>query len=321
MDSLKRTLKRILRNPSFASFLIMIFCLIINFILQPNFLGLRAIKSNLQSFTPLILSSIAQGWIIISGSLDLSIGSAISLFCVLASYYMTDGNVVQVLGLSFVTVVVASGFLNGYFIGKLGLSPLIVTFATSSVFLGVAMIIMPISGGYVPKSFYGLYRSNLFGLVPCTVCILIISFGFWFIVSRGSIFRYIYAVGSNDENAHASGINVSAVRIKAHLIASLYICLAALCVLMMTATGEWRSGQGYTINSIAACVIGGISLTGGRGNLLGALFGALIFGFLDNIMFFSQISPYYQIFAKGITVLLAISIGSIPKLLKPSSLH
>ncbi len=310
----KKILNRIVKDPSFPSFLIMVLLIVINAVLQPHFFGYRIIKSNLQSFTPLILLSIAQGIIIISGSLDLSLGTSVSLFSVLTAYYMTDTNVTLILLIGIVMIFSASGLLNGYAIGKLGLSPLITTYATSAIFLGVAMIILPVAGGYVPKFFYKIYRGTVFGFIPFTAFILIIGFIIWGIISRTALFRYIYAIGSNEEGAYASGINVSAVRLLAHVIASIYIALAGICVLMITATGEWRSGLGYTLNSVAAVVIGGISLTGGKGNLWGAVFGALILGLLSNIIFFSQISSYYQIFAKGMIIVLSLSLAAIPRL-------
>lgn len=308
-------LNRIIKDSSFPSFSIMVLLLIINAILQPKFFSFRMFKSNFMYFTPLILTSMAQGIIIISGSFDMSLGSALSLFSVVCAYLMTDTNVLMILVFGFTMIIVTSGFLNGFAIGKLGLSPLITTYATSAIFLGTAMKILPVAGGYVPKFFYKMYKSTVL-FIPFPILILLLGFMLWAFLSRTAFFRYIYAIGSNQEGAYASGINVSNVRMFAHVIASIYIALAGLCLLMMTATGEWRSGLGYTLNSIAAVVIGGISLTGGKGNLWGAVFGALILGFLNNIIFFSQISSYYQVFAKGMIVVLALSLGAIPMLLR-----
>jgi ribose transport system permease protein len=130
------------------------------------------------------------------------------------------------------------------------------------------------------------------------------------------MYRYIYAVGGNEEAAYASGIKVARTRLFAHLIASIFIAMSALCVLMITATGEWRNGLGYNLNSIAAVVIGGIALTGGRGSILGAIFGALALGLLNNVLFFANLSSYWQVFFKGLIIVVSLSLGAVPTLMK-----
>lgn len=304
------------RHPAFASFLVMLVLLVLNAVLQPRFFSYRAIKSNFSAFTPLILASMAQGIIIISGSLDLSLGTAMSLFSVCTAYIMTDTNVFPVLALGVVIVMAASGLINGLAIGKLGMPPLITTFATSAIFLGTAMFILPVAGGYVPKFFYRVYRSDILGFIPFPLLILIVGILIWVFFSKTRVYRYIYAIGGNEEAAYASGIKVARIRLFAHLIASIFIALASLCVLMITATGEWRNGLGYNLNSVAAVVIGGIALTGGKGTVLGAIFGALALGLLNNVLFFANLSSYWQVFYKGLIIVAALSLGAVPTLLK-----
>ena len=274
------------RNTSFPGFIVLVILIIANISLQSNFFSYNIIKSNFMTFTPLILVSIAQAIIIISGSVDLSVGASMSLFTVVCAFIMTDTNVLWVVLLGFATVFAVSGFINGTIIGKFNLSPLLATFATSAIFMGVAMIILPNAGGYVPKFFYRLYRADILKIIPAPIFILIIGLAIWYGISKTTIYRYIYAIGSNQEAAFASGIKVSNVRIATHLIASIFIALASLCILLNTATGDYRSGASFTLNSIAAVVIGGISLSGGKGNIWGAVMGALILGLLNNIIFF-----------------------------------
>ncbi|MBN1835050.1 MAG: ABC transporter permease [Spirochaetales bacterium] len=304
------------RHPAFAGFLVMLVLLVLNAVLQPKFFSYRAIKSNFSAFTPLILASIAQGIIIISGSLDLSLGTAISLFSVCTAYIMTDTNVFPVLVLGVAIVVAASGLLNGFAIGRLGMPPLITTFATSAIFLGIAMTILPVAGGYVPKFFYRVYRADVLGFIPFPLLMLILGILIWVFFSRTRVYRYIYAIGGNEEAAYASGIKVARIRLFAHLIASVFIAMASLCVLMITATGEWRNGLGYNLNSVAAVVIGGVALTGGKGSVLGAIFGALALGLLNNVLFFAQLSSYWQVFYRGLIIVLSLGLGAIPVLLK-----
>jgi len=308
--------RNLTKRPSFPAFLILLTLLIVNAVLQPNFFSYRAFRSNFMSFTPLVLAAIAQGIIILSGSLDLSLGSAISLFNVFVAYYMTDNNVVLMLVLGFFLTVIISGVINGIFIGRLKLPALITTFATSAIYLGLAMIILPVAGGYVPKFFYQFYKGSLLRAVPWSAVIMIVGILIWYVFSKTRAYRYIYAAGSSEEGAYASGINVWKTRLTAHIFASLFIFIAGVCVLMVTSTGEYRTGQSYTLNSVAAVVIGGIALTGGRGSIVGAIFGALALGILNNIIFYSGASSYLQILAKGAIIVLALVLSAVPTLLR-----
>jgi ribose transport system permease protein len=310
-----RTLRGWTRSTSFAAVLILAVLLAANIALQPRFFSKRVFNSNLMMLAPLILAAMAQGVILISGSIDMSLGSAISLFTIFTSYYMTDGNVGLMLVLGFLLIFVTTGFLNGFAIGKLGLPAFITTYATSAIFLGVAKFILPQAGGYVPEFFYKVYRTGVAG-IPLPLLILLLAFLLYWGMSRTALFRFFYAIGSNEEGAYASGIKVALTRVAAHLFAAVFLCLASLCVLMSAASGDWRSGQEYTLNSVAAVVIGGIALTGGKGTIFGAILGALILGLVNNIIFYTELSSYYQIFVKGMIVLVSLSLGAIPKLMR-----
>lgn len=305
---------KIYKDTSFPSFLVLVMIVILNVILQPNFFSVSVVRTNFMTFTPLILVTIAQSIVIISGSIDFSAGASLSFFTCMTAFFMTDKNVALVIILGFTAVIIGNGFLNGFMIGKLRLQPLITTYATQAIMLGFAMYIMPVAGGYVPRFLYKFYNSNFLKVLPVPILILIIGVAIWILISKTTLYRYIYAVGGNEEGAYASGINVSNIKMFAHVIASIFIGIAGICILMLSATGEWRSGSPYLINSLAAAIIGGISLRGGKGDVWGAICGALIIGFLNNIIFFARVSSYYQIFAKGMIILLALSIASIPKL-------
>jgi ribose transport system permease protein len=306
--------RRYSEDPSFTGFLILVVLIVINTILMPRFLTYNFIKLNFKTFTPLILVSIAQAIVLISGSVDLSIGASLSLCVVIASSLMTDSlsNMVLVLAL-MVTVSIGTGAVNGLIVGGAGLPALISTYATQAVFFGIAMYIMPVPGGYVPERFYRLYNSDLFGFIPAPVAILLIGLAIWYLMSRTRTYRYIYAIGSDQRSAYASGIKVARVRFLAHVFASVFIAIASVCLLMTFASGDARSGLGYTMNSVAAVVIGGVSLSGGKGNIPGAIIGALILGLLTNVIFYANLSSLYQGFAKGMIIVLALALASIPK--------
>ena len=316
----RRILKEIYQNPSLPSFVVVIILIIINALLQPNFFSYRSIRSNLLTFTPLILVSIAQAIVILVGAVDLSIGAAISLLTVVMASMMGD-SLMSIL----VTIVCAfglamlMGLFNGFFISYLGPPPLIMTFATSTIWFGIALYIMPTPGGHIPKVFYKAYRSSIFQILPVPALVLAVALFICFVISKLRFYKHLYAVGGNDQAAYASGINVLFTKIRAFLLSGVFVALAGLCVVAQTATGDARSGLGFTLNSVAAAIIGGISFAGGKGNVLGAAMGGVILGLLINIIYFANITSFYQEFMKGIIIIISLAIGAIPRLKREMS--
>jgi ribose transport system permease protein len=325
----KTYLKNFTKESTFNSFVILVMLVIINASLQSNFFSYNIIKSNFITITPLVLLSMAQGIVILSGNLDLSVGAGVSLLTVIMASLMTDSifNVIGVVILGIVAAVVL-GVINGALVGYVKLPPLIATFSTSAIFFGLALFLMPLPGGYVPKFFYRWFRGDLFGLgiVPVPIFILLIGIGIWLIIKRTAVYRYIYAVGSDEERAYSSGIKVSHVKFMAYVLAGLFLALAGISVLLSAAIGDARiggdpqggTGPSYMLNSIAAVLIGGISLKGGKGSLAGAIIGAMILVLLINIIFFAQVSSLYQNFARGMIILISLIIAIIPRLREES---
>lgn len=312
-------LKNYSKDSSFPAFIVLVLLVVINASLQPTFFSYDSVKSNFMTFTPLILVSMAQGIIILSGNLDLSVGAGMSLLtCVMASL-LTDSiiSVILVILLGIV-VSIALGAFNGTFAGYVGLPPLISTFAASAIFFGLALTIMPLPGGYVPKFFYRWYRGDILKVIPVPIFILLIGIGVWILIKRTAVYRYIYAAGGSEDGAYSSGIKVSNVKLMAYVLASFFVALAGICLLLSTAIGDPRAGLSYTLNSVAAVVVGGISLKGGKGSIGGAIVGAIILGLLINIIFFAQVSSLYQGFARGLIIVVSLSLAAIPNLRKGS---
>lgn len=312
-------LKNYSKDSSFPAFIVLVLLVVINASLQPTFFSYDSVKSNFMTFTPLILVSMAQGIIILSGNLDLSVGAGMSLLtCVMASL-LTDSiiSVILVILLGIV-VSIALGAFNGTFAGYVGLPPLISTFAASAIFFGLALTIMPLPGGYVPKFFYRWYRGDILKVIPVPIFILLIGIGVWILIKRTAVYRYIYAAGGSEDGAYSSGIKVSNVKLMAYVLASFFVALAGICLLLSTAIGDPRTGLSYTLNSVAAVVVGGISLKGGKGSIGGAIVGAIILSLLINIIFFAQVSSLYQGFARGLIIVVSLSLAAIPNLRKGS---
>jgi ribose transport system permease protein len=311
----RRFARELLQNSSFPSFLMLVLLVAVNAILQPNFFSYQVFRINFMTFTPLILVSLAQATVILVGAVDLSLGAGISLVTTVMASLMKDSpSSIVLIALLGIGVAVFLSVFNGFFIGFVGPPPLIMTFATSTIWFGAALLLMPHPGGYIPEAYYGLYTTSIGGFLPVPVVVLMTAGAFCLLLGRLRAFRHLYAVGGNEKAARASGINVTATKIFAFFVSGVFVALAALCVVGQTATGDARSGQGFTLNSVAAAVIGGIAFSGGKGNYLGAAMGGIILGLLINIIYFANITSFYQEFMKGVIIIVALLIGAVPRL-------
>ncbi|MGA2479961.1 MAG: ABC transporter permease [Spirochaetia bacterium] len=310
-----RRLKNIVQDSSFPSFIMLVVLIMVNAILQPGFFSFQVFRMNFMTFTPLILVSLGQATLLLVGAVDLSLGAGISLVtCVMASLMHDDPLSIVLVTVLGVVVALGLSLFNGSFIAYIGPPPLIMTFATSVVWYGIALVLMPSPGGHIPEAFYGLYGKSVGHILPVSVIVLLVALAFCIILSRLRAFRHLYAVGGSERAAQASGINLVRTRIFAFLVSGIFVALAALCVVGQTATGDARSGQGFTLNSVAAAVIGGIAFSGGKGNFVGAIIGGIILGLLINIIYFANITSFYQVFTKGVIILVALLIGAVPRL-------
>jgi ribose transport system permease protein len=313
-------LKRFVSNHDFPRLLILIAMFAMTAVMQKNFFAMKSIVRNINSFTPLILLTMGQAVVIISGGLDLSVGTALSLLtCVATSVMRQDVPITGVYALLITfAVALVMGLINGVGIGFFRVPPLIVTFATSYIWLGIALFLRPTPGGETVEWFQVFYKiRNIEGapqalqafgeIIPPALVLIVLGCILWWIISRTKTGRYIYAVGSNSESAYVTGINTSWVQIKACLINSVFIFLAALFFIGQNRSGDARMGDPLTLKAIAAVVVGGIALTGGRGSVYYALVGALIFSFVSKIIFFANIPNAFQTLFSGVIIIIAIA--------------
>ncbi len=305
------------QNGLLSIFAIFVAVVAVNAWLQPGFFTYDVFESNLASFTPLVLASMAQAVVVLAGGIDMSIGMSITLGTVIMAATMHDAPGSILLGIVLaIAATLAVGVLNGVTIGYLRLPSIISTFAVSAVCYGASLLIMPQPGGYVPSAFYETYTASIGSVLPVSLLVILVSLLVWGIFRKRKIYRYIYAVGGNEAAAYANGISTKKVKLYAFLIACIFIVLTSLVVVAQTSTGDANIGRSYTLNTIAAVVIGGISLQGGKGSVFGAVLGALIIGFISNIIFFANLSSFYQDLIKGLIIILALTLSLLPALRK-----
>jgi ribose transport system permease protein len=313
-------LARFIAKPEFSRLLILALMFAITAVLQNNFFETKAIVRNINAFMPLILMTMGQAVVIISGGLDLSVGTALSLLtCVLTTVMKKDIPVTGFYALAAAfAVAMAIGVVNGAGIGYLRIPPVIITFATSYLWLGIGLFLRPIPGGESVDWFRAFYNLGLVqgvpdwltaagGVFPPALVLILIGCAVWLLVARTRTGRYLYAVGSNSESAYVSGVNTAAVQMRACLINSVFIFLTALFFVGQNQSGDARMGDPLTLRAIASAVVGGVALTGGRGNVYFALVGALIISFVNKIIFFANIPNAFQTLFGGLIVIVAIA--------------
>ena len=252
------------------------------------------------------------------GEIDLSVGGMLGLIGVIAGKLMVD---LELPVYAAIIVAVCSGVLlgalNATVISSFILPPFIVTLATASIFRGVLFIItnmVPVT--LLPKDFLFIGQGYI-GPIPVQVYVLVIFFALIFVIAnRTKIGRYAVAIGANREAARVSGINLDRVRLGIYSLVGLCVAVAAVIQTARSSSAQTGAGLYMELDIIAAVVIGGTALYGGRVNVVGTLFGVLIIGMVNNGLNLLGINPHYQIIAKGLIILFALILDRIGVVLR-----
>jgi ribose transport system permease protein len=290
---------------------VLVFCVVLIAIggtLSPVFLSPFNLGNLAVQIMPLLLVAIGQSYAVGSGGLDLSVGSIVSVAAVVAALSFAPFGVAPALVLAM-GVALAIGALNGLFVSR-GIEPFLVTLGTLSLGQGIALFISPVPGGTVPSGFRQI--AGYWGPVP-TMLPMILAFAavaIWS-VRRTRTGANIVAVGGNREVAHLCGIPVRWTLIKAYLICAVFAALAAFLLVARTGTGDPTIGARFTLDSLAAVVLGGTLLGGGRVVMAGTVLGAIALGLLSNILNLLQVPAFYQTPVKGLLVIGAVLVPSV----------
>ncbi|MGF6768090.1 ribose/xylose/arabinose/galactoside ABC-type transport system permease subunit [Paraburkholderia sp. GAS199] len=252
-------------------------------------------------------------FVILTGGIDLSVGSIVGLTGVIAALVaQQDGTGFTAAAvIAALTAGAAIGAVNGILIAFGRLPAFVTTLGTMTVMLGVASVIsdgQPISG--LSTSFLGL--SGSVGILQTSVLVMIVVIVVSHIVlSRTQLGMHIYAVGGNAQAARVAGVKVRVVQAGVYAISGLLAAVSGVLLASRVTAGIPTTGAGYELNAIAAAVIGGISLSGGRGSIKGTCFGILIIGIMDNGLNIMNVSPFYQNIVKGGIIICAVFIDVI----------
>ena len=298
-----------------ASLLSLLIIVILLSILSPYFLTTENLLSIGLQMSVIAIMSIGQMWIIISGGIDLSVGSVLALSGVVTTLLISSG--FDILSASLIGIMVGSlcGFINGFLIAVGKLPPFIATLGMMGIARGMALIItkgVPVFG--LPDSFSVIGNGRIANVIPIPVLIvLLLALLGHIVLTRTPFGRYTYAIGSNFEAARLSGIRTTRNLIYIYLLGGFLAGVAGVVLASRLSTGQPTAGTGYELDVIAACVIGGASLSGGAGTIWGAILGALLIGVLRNGCNLLDISAFWQQVAIGAIIVIAVFIDQYQK--------
>jgi ribose transport system permease protein len=262
----------------------------------------------------LALVAMAQTFVVLTAGIDLSVGFIFILCNCLASHIVLGSAIETGLGVIGVLLAgLACGALNGAIVIYGRLQPIVTTIATGAAFYGIALLLREQPGGDVNEDLADFLTNQFPGGLPASaVALLVVVLVIWIPFRKSMLGRVVYAVGSSEPAAYMSGLHIRRAKFVAYALGGLLCAIGGLFITFVTYTGEasLANANTYTLNSIAAVVLGGVSLFGGKGSAVGAIFGALIFRTIGDLLFVFDLDPLWQPLFLGVVLLISVCLGS-----------
>lgn len=311
--SIGETLKNITRNSTVLSGIVLVLLLVIASVFSPYFLSVFNLQSLMRDIAFISIVSTGQSLLLLVGELDLSVGKIATLSGIFGGLLMTDAGLNPVL--AFIIGVLSGiilGCINGLLITKLRINAMVATIGMQGVYGGITMVItrgQAITG--ISQDILFIGQGTLFSIPIPFIIALVILAAVVFFVKKTHTGRYIYAIGNSREAAQIMGIKVDRIRLLIYCIVGILSAAAGMLYVARLGSAQATIGTNWPMNSIAACVIGGILLTGGVGNPIGSFFGASIICVISNIIVLFGVNMYWQEAVSGIVVVAAIALPSV----------
>lgn len=289
---------------------------------SPYFLSRANIFAVLLSLSFEALIGVAMMNLMICGGFDMSVGSVVGFSGAVAAMLMKNSAPVPLAVLVAMALGACVGFFNGFIVSKVGINPFVTTLASLSLFRGLTMIL---TGGRnispLPDSFNAIGQTQLFGVVqlPILYMLTFVVIGD-ILLRKSSFFRRNYYIGGNEKAARLSGIPVDRMKILSFVLTGLFAATAGVIMTSRLGSASTTSGTGLELRVITAVIIGGASLSGGEGSVLGAFLGSLLMALIMNALTLLSVDVYWQTFVIGATLLTAVLIDRAGKIRKEKGL-
>ncbi|MEJ3627813.1 ribose ABC transporter permease [Vibrio vulnificus] len=297
------------------SLIALLFLIVVVSFLNPNFFTVDNILNILRQTSVNAIIAVGMTLVILTAGIDLSVGSVLALCGAFAASLVAMEVPVLIAMPTALLAGAALGAISGVIIAKGKVQAFIATLVTMTLLRGVTMVYTdgrPISTGFTDTADAFAWFGTGYALgIPVPVWLMVIVFAAaWYLLNHTRFGRYVYALGGNESATRLSGINVDKVKIGVYAICGLLAALAGIIVTSRLSSAQPTAGMGYELDAIAAVVLGGTSLMGGKGRIMGTLIGALIIGFLNNALNLLDVSSYYQMIAKAAVILLAVMVDN-----------
>ncbi|HEV8537787.1 MAG TPA: ABC transporter permease [Bacteroidota bacterium] len=278
-------------------------------VFESTFLNWSNITQVVRAVSFIAIMVVGQAVIIIAGGIDLSVGSILGLSAVVTAVLLSSGFSIPVSTLSGLLVGLACGAVNGVLVTEAKLPPFIATLGMMSVARGLAFAI---TGGEtirnLPAEFLTVGQGSLMGIPVPIIIMAVFAVAVGVMLKESHWGRYVYAIGGNEEAALYSGVDIRRMKLFVYSLCGLSAGISGVLFASRFGVGQSTSGLGYELDVIAAAVIGGISLSGGRGTVVGAIVGSLLMGILRNGLVLLNVSAYWQQVAIGVVIILAVIV-------------
>ncbi|EEX40046.1 ribose ABC transport system permease protein RbsC [Vibrio furnissii CIP 102972] len=297
------------------SLIALLFLIVVVSFLNPNFFTFDNLMNILRQTSVNAIIAVGMTLVILTAGIDLSVGSVLALCGAFAASLIAMEVPVLVAVPTALLAGAVLGGISGIIIAKGKVQAFIATLVTMTLLRGVTMVYTdgrPISTGFTDTADAFAWFGTGYALgIPVPVWIMVVVFAAaWYLLNHTRFGRYVYALGGNESATRLSGINVDRVKIGVYAICGLLSALAGIIVTSRLSSAQPTAGMGYELDAIAAVVLGGTSLMGGKGRIMGTLIGALIIGFLNNALNLLDVSSYYQMIAKAVVILLAVLVDN-----------
>jgi ribose transport system permease protein len=310
---LKLLLKNKLSQGDFAQLLSCIIALLILFlffsIVSPFFLSANNLFTMMMQTTTTMIIGIGTTFVIVAGAIDLSVGPVLAMCSVIVASMLANNSPIWFCCLTGLVFGLILGFINGILVTKMRLPPFVATIGSQMAIRGLALVITDSRAVYISKrpEFRLLAQGRLFNLIQYPILVVVVlAAGSAFILRKTVIGRHVYAIGSNEEAARLSGLHTHRIRIFTYVFCAAMASIAGILVTSRVNSGQPSIGVMYEADAIAACVIGGASMSGGHGGIIGTILGALIIGTLSNGLNLINISTNWQTVATGVVLIIAV---------------
>ena len=280
---------------------------------SPRFFSVQNFRTILNQITMVFVIAVGMTIVIILGGIDLSAGNLSAFTGMIVTYLLSNGTNVVLAVVIGLCVGMAIGFLNGFLITKIGITDFIVTLAMMSALRGG---IFSVTGGYpihrnIPDSFRFIGQGTVFQIPLLIIIAVIVFIVGHLLLTKFTFGTYVYATGGNKESARLSGVNVDLIKIIGYVTSGLTASMAGIMMSSRLGSGQPTAGDTFLFDAIGATVLGGTSLSGGSGMLIGTAIGVCIIGVISNGLTIMNVSFYYQEIIKGAIIILAVSYNAM----------